>query len=79
MTAAIEIPDELWDGADEAVLSRWYYNEGDLVEQGALIAEVMVEKISFEILAPASGRLNIAAPEEAVVRPGAALGRIIAS
>ncbi len=76
MSLDIRVPDDLWDGDEEAVLSRWLYRNGSMVEVGSVVAEVMVEKISFEILSPASGSLEVRLQEEEVVLKGAILGRV---
>lgn len=72
----VTIPTGLWDEGDEAAISTWFYVDGDQVAEGAVIAEIMVEKSSFELLAPAAGALRILLPAEAVVQPGQLAARI---
>lgn len=70
MSGAIEIrvPDGLWEPGNGAALSAWYYSQGDYVETGTVICEIMVEKTAFEIEATASGHLSpVMAKEDAVV------------
>jgi pyruvate/2-oxoglutarate dehydrogenase complex dihydrolipoamide acyltransferase (E2) component len=76
MSTDIVVADDLWDGEQTCVLSRWLYRTGDHVEAGALIAELMVEKISFDVLAPASGALRTLVAEEQTVTRGMALGTV---
>jgi pyruvate/2-oxoglutarate dehydrogenase complex dihydrolipoamide acyltransferase (E2) component len=47
-----------------------------MVEAGAKVAELMVEKTVFDITAPAAGELHILVPKDGVVRPGTLIGRI---
>jgi len=72
----IIIPAGLWEDSDTAVIGSWLYNEGDVVQAGAVIAEIMVEKSSYELTAPAGGALHIGAAEESEVRAGQIVGRI---
>jgi pyruvate/2-oxoglutarate dehydrogenase complex dihydrolipoamide acyltransferase (E2) component len=65
----VTIPAALWDGDLEASISAWFYEDGDEVPANAVIAEIMVEKTSYELLAPASGTLRrLVAAEEPIVR-----------
>lgn len=72
----IVVPSGLWDTSDTAVIGSWLYGDGDAVQAGVAIAEIMVEKSSFEVIAPASGTLSIGTAEESVVRAGEVIGRI---
>jgi pyruvate/2-oxoglutarate dehydrogenase complex dihydrolipoamide acyltransferase (E2) component len=71
----VTVPTDLWDTGDGAI-AAWLYSDGDLVEAGAILAELMVEKVSFELLAPASGRLKILVPAEEVIARGQAVAQI---
>ncbi|MBC2776626.1 lipoyl domain-containing protein [Parasphingopyxis marina] len=71
------VPDGLWEEDDaEAVVSAWLYEEGDCVTEGRVICELMVEKVSFDIEAPASGILKIVAKKEVSVSRGDLLAQI---
>lgn len=72
----IVVPAGLWDDSDTAVVGSWLYGDGEAVSAGAVVAELMVEKTSFEITAPASGTLSIAVAEETEVQPGQVIGSI---
>ena len=72
----VRIPDDLWDDDSEGAISAWLYEDGDRVEGGAIIAEVMNEKVSFELQAPVSGALEILSPAEDAVRKGQVVARI---
>lgn len=74
--SAVKIPDDLWDDDSEGAISAWLYDDGDQVEAGAVIAELMNEKVSSELLAPTSGALVIMTPAEEPVRKGQVVARI---
>lgn len=62
---------------DEGVLVTWFVEPGALVEIGALIAEVQVEKAATEVLAPVTGKvLELCVDAGGVVTPGAVLAVI---
>ena len=48
----------LAEGMEEATLNYWYFEEGDTVEEGADLAEVVSEQGTFKIVAPCSGVLG---------------------
>jgi len=54
----------------EGVLGTWFVSEGDQVASGQLLGEVMVEKVSAEVLAPTSGRVHLLVSEDQAVRQG---------
>ncbi|MFV3128911.1 lipoyl domain-containing protein [Niveispirillum sp. KHB5.9] len=72
----ILIPATLWDDDSPGVISTWLFEDGDAVTQDAVVAEVMNEKVSFEIMAPATGTLSIAVPAEAEVALGQRIGAV---
>ena len=76
MTVEISIPNDLWDEDKEAVLANWLFDDGARVEEGALIAEVMMEKTQFEIRAPASGTLRIKVTKDDIVARGTVIGSL---
>ena len=59
------------------VLLSWYKNNGDMVQEGEEIAEVMIEKVTIHIKAPASGRLKILVKENEEVAQGQVIGFIV--
>ena len=77
-TVKVTVPDVWGDDKDQdGAITNWFAAEGDRVKQGAVIAEGMVEKVSFEITAPATGRLaKVLAPVDTAVRPGQAIAEI---
>ena len=71
----IVIAENLWDEG-EAAISAWLYQDGDRVAAGAIVAELMVEKSTMEIIAPASGTLRILVAAEEPVAKGQIVARI---
>jgi len=61
----ITVPEEQWEAEAPAVLVSWLYQDGATVKEGQTLAEVMIEKVQFDILAPVSGvlRHKVAADE----------------
>ncbi len=76
MATDIVIPETLWDEDTEAAITSWLISDGAEVEAGALIAEIMTEKVQHEIEAPASGIVRILKDVDAVVAKGDVIGRI---
>jgi pyruvate/2-oxoglutarate dehydrogenase complex dihydrolipoamide acyltransferase (E2) component len=60
----------------EGVLVSWYVDDGVSVAADQLIAEVQVDKVSAEVVAPTAGVLRRLVEEEATVTQGAPIGRI---
>ena len=56
MTEVILEP--LANGMEEATINYWYFEEGDHVEEGADLVEVISEEGTFKIPAPCSGILG---------------------
>jgi pyruvate/2-oxoglutarate dehydrogenase complex dihydrolipoamide acyltransferase (E2) component len=76
MAIEITIPSNLWDTDSEAVITSWFMGDGARVEKGALVAEVMTEKIQFEIIASSSGTLSIKRVADDIVKKGDVIGEI---
>ena len=74
---AIVIPPDLWEGDDNGVITTWLFDEGDRVEAGDVVAEVMIEKAQYEITAPQSGTLIIRTAVEGEVSLGCEIGQIV--
>ncbi len=60
----------------EGVLATWYVADGSTVAADQLIAEVQVDKVSAEVLAPVAGTVRLLVEEEAAVRQGSPIARI---
>lgn len=70
MTTDVIVPVDLWEEDSEAVITSWLSSEGADVEEGDVIAELMVEKIQYELLAPAAGSLSIITDADEIVAKG---------
>jgi pyruvate/2-oxoglutarate dehydrogenase complex dihydrolipoamide acyltransferase (E2) component len=64
------------DPTGEGVVGTWFARDGEHVAADQLIAEVQVEKVSADVLAPASGVLRHLVAEEAVSHQGAVIATI---
>jgi pyruvate/2-oxoglutarate dehydrogenase complex dihydrolipoamide acyltransferase (E2) component len=60
----------------EGVLATWFVRDGDQVAVGQLLGEVMVEKASGEVHAPAAGRVRLLVAEEQTARQGMVIARV---
>jgi pyruvate/2-oxoglutarate dehydrogenase complex dihydrolipoamide acyltransferase (E2) component len=77
MQAAIILPDL---GAGPVRLSAWFADVGDAVYEGDRLVEVLVGGATFDVSAPATGRLaEKHAHIDQVVQPGNVLGLVDAA
>ena len=75
MTTEVVVPADLSaDGAAAVVM--WLYEDGDLVGEGSVIAELVVEKVDVDLPAPTSGTLRLLVPHEAEVSQGTRIALI---
>ena len=74
----IVVPEGLWDTekVPEGIIANWFLRDGGSVQAGATVAELMVEKTTYEITAPVAGRVRIIVAKDGVVRPGSIIGQI---
>jgi pyruvate/2-oxoglutarate dehydrogenase complex dihydrolipoamide acyltransferase (E2) component len=70
MTTDVIVPLDLWEEDSEAVITSWLASNGASVSENDVIAELMVEKIQYELLAPASGTLAIIKDADEIVAKG---------
>jgi pyruvate/2-oxoglutarate dehydrogenase complex dihydrolipoamide acyltransferase (E2) component len=73
-TTEIRIPPDLWDQDLDGVLVTWLYESGDEIAAGAVLAQIMVEKVQIDLTAPAAGVLQIETGEESPVHKGQRVG-----
>jgi pyruvate/2-oxoglutarate dehydrogenase complex dihydrolipoamide acyltransferase (E2) component len=64
------------DAGAEGVLATWFVGDGEQVSEGDLLAEVAVDKVDMEILAPVSGVIRLLAKESDVATQGTVIARI---
>lgn len=76
MSTQVQIPTDLWDEDEEAVITAWLASDGAGVTEGGLIVEIMVAKTQFEIHAPATGTLKILKAADDVVAKGGVIAEI---
>ncbi len=76
MTTEVYVPEGLWDEDQEGTIGTWYYQSGEQVSEGQVIAEILTEKVAHDVAAPASGTLQILLPEEQPVNTGEPIARI---
>ena len=60
----------------EGVLATWFVSDGDQVASGQLLGEVMVDKVSGDVVAPTSGRVRLLLGEDQTVRQGDVIARV---
>ena len=60
----------------EGVLATWFIRDGDQVASGQLLGEVMVEKVSGDVVAPAAGRVRLLVAEDQTIRQGAVIAQV---
>lgn len=62
---------------DEAVVANWFVREGASVEEGDLLCEFQIEKVSVDVTAPVAGTVaERAVGEDEPFGPDAVLVRI---
>jgi pyruvate/2-oxoglutarate dehydrogenase complex dihydrolipoamide acyltransferase (E2) component len=62
--------------AAEGVLATWFVGDGDQVAGGQLLGEVMVDKVSGEVVAPTSGRVRLLVGEDQIARQGDVIAEV---
>ena len=60
----------------EGVLSTWFVTDGATVTADQLLAEVQVDKVAADVVAPVAGVVHLLVPEEAAVVQGVPIARI---
>jgi pyruvate/2-oxoglutarate dehydrogenase complex dihydrolipoamide acyltransferase (E2) component len=60
----------------EGVLATWFVSDGDRVASGQLLGEVMVEKVSGDVLAPTDGQVHLLVSEDQTARQGEVIARV---
>ena len=61
---------------EEATVVAWLVQDGDTVSEGQEVVEVLTDKATTALAAPASGQIRLVAPPEAVVQVGGVLATI---
>lgn len=77
MSTDVLIPNDLWEEDEEAVITSWLVSDGAEVSEGDMLAELMVQKIQYELLSPAAGTLSILKDIDDVVAKGDCVAAIV--
>lgn len=72
----VKVPEDLWDDDSEGVITVWFVNEGETINANDLLLEIMTAKVQYEIRAPATGKVSIAAEVDTAVQKGTIIGSI---
>ena len=64
------------DPTAEGVLATWFVSDGDQVASVQLLGEVMVDKVSEEVVAPAAGHVRLLVAEEQTARQGDVIAHV---
>ena len=77
-TIRINADEALWRNSmlPEGIIERWLVADGETTRKGRAVAQVRIEGALHDILAPAAGRLIIAAHTLSVIEPGLLLATI---
>ncbi|HSE70323.1 MAG TPA: biotin/lipoyl-containing protein [Nocardioidaceae bacterium] len=60
----------------EGIVATWFVGEGATVAGEQLLAEVQVDKVSAEVLAPRAGVVHLLVGEEVTIKQGEPIARI---
>lgn len=60
----VVINEDFCEADAEVVISTWLVDDGDEVEEGMVICEIMAEKAQMEFESPGSGKIKIVADIE---------------
>jgi pyruvate/2-oxoglutarate dehydrogenase complex dihydrolipoamide acyltransferase (E2) component len=71
-TIRINADQALWRNnmLPQGILESWLVADGETAREGHAVAQIRIEGALHDIVAPATGRLTIAAPKLAVIEPG---------
>lgn len=75
--AAVVLPDLGADPDMPIIVSHWHAGRGEVVWEGDRLVEVLAGPLTFDVAAPATGRLvRIRVREDEPVAPGSILGYV---
>lgn len=71
MAVEVKLPELGAEAGDEATVSYWIAQEGDEVNEGDDIVEMLTDKANFNVPAPCTGKIvSLNAAENEVVKVG---------
>lgn len=56
MATNVKLPD-MGEGIDDVTINRWLVEEGDTIEEGAMLVEIATDKVDTEVPSPAGGTI----------------------
>lgn len=72
----IVLPD-LGENIMQATIVKWHVAPGDRVAEGALVVEIMTDKVGMDVLAETAGTITeILAAEDEEIRVGTVIARL---
>ena len=60
----------------EGVLATWFVGDGEQVASGQLLGEVMVDKVSGDVVAPTAGRVRLLVGEDQTAHQGDVIAEV---
>ena len=72
----VVVPNDLWEDDSEGVIAVWFFRDGERVRAGDVLADVMNEKATSTLEAPASGTITIVVQPDVPVVKGQVVARI---
>ena len=60
----------------EGVVATWFVDDGSTVSEGQLVAEVAVDKVDVEVVAPTAGTIRFVVAEGGTTRQGAVIATV---
>ncbi|MDE2411887.1 MAG: hypothetical protein KGM18_08965 [Sphingomonadales bacterium] len=72
----VTIPVDWWEDESEGAISTWFVEDGETVSANDVLGEVMNEKVTFELIAPAAGTIALLVSADGPVMPGQVVARI---
>ena len=72
----IVISEDVCEADSEVVITTWLVEDGDVVEKGMPICELMAEKAQMEFDAPCAGTIKFIAELEKPLSPGDVIAEI---
>jgi len=61
---------------EEGTVSTWFFSAGDMVEEGDVIAEISIEKLTNELLSPTAGPFYPLVDEGSTIKCGKTIAKI---
>ena len=76
MAHQVHCPDLSKDAEVSGVIATWFAQDKQTVQQGQVIAEIAVDKVTMDVEAPATGVIHLLVAEESEVTSGQLIAEI---